>query len=273
MVIIGRIDTNESTVSLYQWSLLPATDTNCYKEITVEQYKNNQLVRKVSFSKAFVVNYTESYSNHVGVGTFTLYVRQFCGKDIEVTSQELNSVSNLTPNLPNSVEKDVEVVEIAEKQAVVKSDTSNLKQSNMSITDRLAKQKEKQDNTNIIDNRPKLPDYDGKTTHGILVTPNSEHMPFSSGNPNPNYKNYIPASHVEGKSAIYMRENGITSGTIYYNNTDGTCPYCDKMLSTLLEEGSVLEVIPPINAKAPKPSWVDKPKTYIGNNKVPKPNK
>lgn len=47
----------------------------------------------------------------------------------------------------------------------------------------------------------------------------------SSGNANPNYKNYIPASHVEGKSAIYMRENGINNGTVFHNNTDGTCPY------------------------------------------------
>lgn len=69
----------------------------------------------------------------------------------------------------------------------------------------------------------------------------------SSGNANPNYKNYIPASHVEGKSAIYMRENGINNGTVFHNNTYGTCPYCDKMLPTLLEEGSTLMVVPPAN--------------------------
>ncbi len=121
--------------------------------------------------------------------------------------------------------------------------------------------------------RPILPEYDGKTTHGILITPDGKQIPFSSGNANPNYKNYIPASHVEGKAAIYMRENNIKKGTVYHNNTDGTCPYCDKMLPTLLEEGSVLEVVPPKGSVAPKPSWVDKPKTYTGNDKIPKPNK
>ncbi|MGD9155141.1 MAG: DUF4157 domain-containing protein [Bacillota bacterium] len=117
-----------------------------------------------------------------------------------------------------------------------------------------------------------LPRYDCKTTHGVLVTSNGERIPFSSGNANPKYSNYISASHVEGKSAIYMRENGIKKGTVYHNNTDGTCPYCDKMLQTLLEKDSVLEVIPPKGAKAPKPSWVDKPKIYVGNEKVPKQN-
>ena len=115
-----------------------------------------------------------------------------------------------------------------------------------------------------------LPEYDGKTTHGVLVLEDGTQIPFSSGNANPDYKNYIPASHVEGKSAIYMRENNINKGTVFHNNTDGTCPYCDKMLPTLLEEGSSLTVIPPENASAPKPSWVDTVKTYIGNDKTPK---
>ena len=115
-----------------------------------------------------------------------------------------------------------------------------------------------------------LPEYDGKTTHGVLVLDDGTQVPFSSGNANPNYKNYIPASHVEGKSAIYMRENGINNGTVFHNNTDRTCPYCDKMLPTLLEEGSTLTVVPLANARAPKLSWVDTVKTYIGNDKIPK---
>lgn len=121
-------------------------------------------------------------------------------------------------------------------------------------------------NEQVID----LPQYDGKTTHGILVLEDGTQIPFSSGGADPKYKNYIPASHVEGKAAIYMRENGISSGIVYHNNTDGTCPYCDKMLSTLLEEGSSLTVVPPSNAVAPKPSWIDKVKKYIGNEKMPK---
>ncbi len=70
MTITGKIDIDEKTVSLYQWALLPATNSDCYKEITVEYYQKNVLVREVQFSKAFVVDYTEQYSNHAGVGTF-----------------------------------------------------------------------------------------------------------------------------------------------------------------------------------------------------------
>jgi len=43
-------------------SLLPATNPDCYNVITVELIKDNQLVRKVCFSEAFVVDYSESYS-------------------------------------------------------------------------------------------------------------------------------------------------------------------------------------------------------------------
>ncbi len=155
----------------------------------------------------------------------------------------------------------------------------NARGHKLSLKDRIMKlgaskeRRTKKSNKKEIHERPpELPLYDGKTTHGIFVAPNGEHIPFSSGSANPKYKNYIPASHVEGKAAIYMRENEIKKGTIYHNNTDGTCPYCDKMLPTLLEEGSVLEVIPPKGSKAPKPSWIDRPKTYTGNNKIPKQN-
>ena len=85
--ITGYIDTEESTIVLYEWALLPATNPNCYKEITVEQYKSEKLLRKVTFSKAFVVKYSESYSNDEGVGTFTLYIKPLFGQDVEVTSE------------------------------------------------------------------------------------------------------------------------------------------------------------------------------------------
>jgi predicted proteasome-type protease len=67
MIITGQIDTEESTVSLYEWALIPATNSGCYKEITVEQYQKNLLVRKVTFSKAFVIDYSENYSKKLNV--------------------------------------------------------------------------------------------------------------------------------------------------------------------------------------------------------------
>lgn len=34
--ITGYIDTEERTIALYEWALLPATNPDCYKEITIE---------------------------------------------------------------------------------------------------------------------------------------------------------------------------------------------------------------------------------------------
>lgn len=144
MIITGKIDTDEVTTFLYKWALLPATNPDCYKKITVEYTKDNQLVRKVCFSKAFVVDYSESYSNYSGVGTFTLYVRQFRGKDIECVGEATQ---------PSTVESSVleeidEEIEVAKKQTPVAKNIS-ISKSAMSFTDRIAKQKEMKDNSII----------------------------------------------------------------------------------------------------------------------------
>ena len=94
---------------------------------------------------------------------------------------------------------------------------------------------------NIDKDKIDIPDFDGKITWGILVLEDGTCITFSSGNANPMFSNYIPAAHAEGKAAIYMREKGIKHGVIFHNNTDGTCPYCNTMLPTLLDENSTFE--------------------------------
>lgn len=42
------------------------------------------------------------------------------------------------------------------------------------------------------------------------------------------------------------------------------------MISTLLENGSTLKVVPPSNSHAPKPGWVEYTKIYFGNENEPK---
>ena len=155
MIITGKIDTDEGTAILYKWALLPATNPDCYKEISVEYTKDNQLVRKVSFSKAFVVDYSESYSNHAGVGTFTLYIRQFRGKDIECIGQ-----TSRPSTVESSITEEVkEEIEVAKEQSPVAEKVSTSK-SAMSITDRIAKQKEMMDNGNgVIDSKSAIDKY------------------------------------------------------------------------------------------------------------------
>jgi hypothetical protein len=60
------------------------------------------------------------------------------------------------------------------------------------------------------------------------------------------------------------------SGIVFHNNTNGTCGYCDTMLSTLLPEGANMRVIPPSNAVPNNSRAVAEPRNYVGNSNNPK---
>ena len=115
-----------------------------------------------------------------------------------------------------------------------------------------------------------LPEYDGSTTHGVLITSDGSEISFTSGGGDPRYTNYANNGHVEQKSSLYMRDNNISSGVLYHNNTEGTCGFCNTMTSTFLPEGATLTVVPPSNAVATNSKAIDVPKTYTGNSKDPK---
>jgi hypothetical protein len=103
------------------------------------------------------------------------------------------------------------------------------------------------------------------------VTNEGEQVELGSGSPDPQFRNYPAASHVEGKAAVHLRRQESTGGTVYHNNTDGTCPYCHSMLRTLLPEGAILAVVPPPDAKPKTSRWKATPTSYVGNEKDPKP--
>ena len=115
-----------------------------------------------------------------------------------------------------------------------------------------------------------LPEYDGTTTHGVLVLDDGTQIGFTSGNGDPRYTNYRNNGHVEQKSALYMRENNISNATVYHNNTNGTCGYCNTMTATFLPEGATLTVVPPENAVANNSRAIDYVKTYTGTSNDPK---
>jgi len=89
MIIEGKTGTDEKTIPLFEWSMLPAIDPNCYREIVVEQTHADVLLRRIKFSKAFVVDYSESH--HDNVGYFSLHVRQLAGLDIECSDGQAQS--------------------------------------------------------------------------------------------------------------------------------------------------------------------------------------
>lgn len=127
-------------------------------------------------------------------------------------------------------------------------------------------------NANYNESRPPPPEFDGKTIEGVMVTPDGEQISFSSGNSSsPSYPQYKAqsASHVEGKAALYMRENGISEATVYHNNPNGICGFCDRQVPALLPEGAKLTVVPPSNSVANNARAIPIPKTYTGNSTIP----
>lgn len=155
IIITGQIDTEEGTAMIYKWALLSGANPDCYKEVTVEQYQKTLLVRKVTFSKAFVIDYSESYSNSTGTGTFTLYLRQFFAKEIAVSSEETDSVCIAVSKVANGVEEPVKEVQKTIAILDYSMNTEITKKTNMSFTERLAIQSDINELSNLSDDKLK----------------------------------------------------------------------------------------------------------------------
>ena len=83
--ISGRVGTVEKTIDLYNWSLLPSSDSKAYRNVKVTVIESNAIPKRVlEFPDAFVVDYYESYSRSSGEGTFNLYLKQKKDKNSSV---------------------------------------------------------------------------------------------------------------------------------------------------------------------------------------------
>jgi hypothetical protein len=67
-----------------------------------------------------------------------------------------------------------------------------------------------------------------------------------------------------------LRDNNSSGGTIYHNNTDGTCGFCNSQVETLLPNNAILFGVPPFDAIAKKRGATQDPIPYIGNSAMPK---
>ncbi|MHC1748122.1 MAG: membrane-associated protease 1 [Cellulosilyticaceae bacterium] len=82
MVISGKIltavdgDPFDSTRQIGLWSLVPAERADCYRKVSIEVVSADQIVRKIFYPNAFVVDYKEKYGDTEGIGTFELVVKQ-----------------------------------------------------------------------------------------------------------------------------------------------------------------------------------------------------
>ena len=81
MKITGKILTvldegSENTVELATWAMVPVEQADCYRSVTVKSVAAGQVVRQYILPTAFVVDYTETYGDTEGVGTFELIIKQ-----------------------------------------------------------------------------------------------------------------------------------------------------------------------------------------------------
>lgn len=69
-------DNADDTMKLALWSLVPAEKADCYRKATLEVISADQVVRKIDFPNAFVVDYTERFGDTEGIGEFFLFIKQ-----------------------------------------------------------------------------------------------------------------------------------------------------------------------------------------------------
>ena len=75
----------DDTSKIAKWALVPAENSDCYRKVTVEVIAASQVVRKYTYSNAFVVDYKENYGDVEGIGTFTLTMKQKKDKMAQVS--------------------------------------------------------------------------------------------------------------------------------------------------------------------------------------------
>lgn len=79
---------NSATVKLFEWSLVPASSADSYRDVSVEVIiHDEQVFRKINFPHAFVIDYSERYSNTSGVGDLSMVLRQRVDKMTDIKAQ------------------------------------------------------------------------------------------------------------------------------------------------------------------------------------------
>lgn len=67
----------QSLLKTIGWAHLPyAPETDYYRKVSIVYEKEEQIVRELNFSKAYVLNYIENYDDQNGMGTFQLVLGQ-----------------------------------------------------------------------------------------------------------------------------------------------------------------------------------------------------
>ena len=66
----------DDTSKIARWSLVPAENSDCYRNVEINVISASQIVRQITIPNAFVVGYEEDFSDETGAGTFRLLMKQ-----------------------------------------------------------------------------------------------------------------------------------------------------------------------------------------------------
>ncbi len=82
MEITGKIlaavggEAADDTGKIARWALVPAENSDCYRNVQVDVVSASQIVRQIQVPNAFVVGYKEDFDDEIGIGVFTLLIKQ-----------------------------------------------------------------------------------------------------------------------------------------------------------------------------------------------------
>lgn len=76
--IITAVDGDDAddTKKMALWSLVSAEKADAYRNLTLEVIAADQVVRKISFPNAFIVDYEENFGDEAGTGTYQVIIKQ-----------------------------------------------------------------------------------------------------------------------------------------------------------------------------------------------------
>jgi len=66
----------DDTSKIARWSLVPAENSDCYRNVEIVVVSASQIVRQINIPNAFVVGYEEDFTDETGAGTFRLLMKQ-----------------------------------------------------------------------------------------------------------------------------------------------------------------------------------------------------
>jgi len=75
LVAVGG-EAADDTSKIARWSLVPAENSDCYRNVEIVVVSASQIVRQINIPNAFVVGYEEDFTDATGAGTFRLLMKQ-----------------------------------------------------------------------------------------------------------------------------------------------------------------------------------------------------